>query len=160
MFNRAARKIATPLALGGALALSAGASPFTGFGYSHADFQPVALGCKSSSSMSIAGSGMRRKNLYVMEVDVYMIQFYVDEDAMKFVSAWKKDGGNSSLADSLIKGNLGKSSPIAAVNCKFVRDVGKDKVVEAFNEAFKGCDSEAVAGKKINKNKPFCCGTP
>ena len=148
MFNGAKMLNAAKPLFRSALAFSAVAFTATGYEYSHADFQPVALGCKDASSMSVAGSGMRRKNLYVMEVDVYMIQFYVDGDALKCVDAWKKGGGESSLSDALIKGNVGKNnSPIAAVNCKFVRDVGKDKVVEAFNEAFKGCDPEAVAGK-------------
>ena len=33
---------------------------------------------------------------------------------------------------------------MAAVNLKFVRGVGQDAIVEAFNDAFKGLDADAV----------------
>jgi hypothetical protein len=38
---------------------------------------------------------------------------------------------------------------MAAVNLKFVRGVGQDAIVEAFNDAFKGLDADAVTAFKV-----------
>jgi hypothetical protein len=38
---------------------------------------------------------------------------------------------------------------VAAVNLKFVRGVGQDAIVEAFNDAFKGLDADAVTAFKV-----------
>ena len=43
----------------------------------------------SNAPLSLAGVGMRRKNLYIMEVDVYLVGFYMGEEAIAAANAWK-----------------------------------------------------------------------
>lgn len=98
--------------------------------------------------MSLAGVGMRRKNLYVMEVDVYMVSCYLNDSAMR---AGKDSKEGDDLPSNLLSSAKGqKDGPLVAINSKFVRDVGKDKIVESFNEAFKGCDENAVSKLKAH----------
>lgn len=98
--------------------------------------------------MSLAGVGMRRKNLYVMEVDVYLVSCYLNDSAMRAGKETKRDSDLTS--DLLSCANSPKDGPLVAINSKFVRDVGKDKIVESFNEAFKGCNPNAVAKLKVH----------
>ena len=96
--------------------------------------------------MSLAGVGMRRKNLYVMEVDVYLVSCYLNDSAMR---AGKESEDGDDLPKKLLSSAKSqRDGPLVAINSKFVRDVGKDKIVESFNEAFKGCDENAVAKLK------------
>ncbi len=100
-------------------------------------------GPKKTTPLSLAGVGMRRKNLYIMEVDVYLVGFYMGKDAIAAAKKWSAAQG--SLQETLITDAFaGKGDPMAAVTLKFVRGVGQDAIVEAFNEAFKGLDPEAI----------------
>ncbi len=61
--------------------------------------------------------------------------------------------GSQSLQDSLNGLTYKGPGPIAAMNLKFVRGVGQDAIVEAFNDAFKGLDADAItAFKTATKN--------
>ena len=60
------------------------------------------------------------------------------------------------MQDALSANNVSfakNSGPMAAVNLKFVRGVGQDAIVEAFNDAFKGLDEEAVLAFKTATKK-------
>ena len=98
--------------------------------------------------MSLAGVGMRRKNLYIMEVDVYIVSCYLNDSAL---CTGKGTISSDDLSKILLSsGEQSRDGPLIAINSKFVRDVGKDKIVESFNEAFKGCDPGAVAKLKVH----------
>lgn len=103
----------------------------------------------STSSLYLSGVGMRRKNLYITEVDVYLCGLNLSPVALKNVQALPKDALAAELAGAILKRNSSKvaeKNPFrASVTLRFVRSVGKDKVVDAFNDAFKGCSSEAVS---------------
>ena len=103
----------------------------------------------STSSLYLSGVGMRRKNLYITEVDVYLCGLNLSPVALKNVQILPKDALATDLAGAILKTNASKvteKNPYrASVTLRFVRAVGKDKVVEAFNDAFKGCSTEAVA---------------
>jgi len=57
--------------------------------------------------------------------------------------------GSAQLQDSLTALNYKGPGPMAAVNLKFVRGVGQDAIVEAFNDAFKGLDADAINAFKV-----------
>ena len=83
-------------------------------------------GGSRKAPLSLSGIGMRRKKLYVVEVDVYLVSIYLDEDRLKVLKEWKEKGG-SGLHHELLHSaqNKTKDSPIIAINSKFVRSVGQ-----------------------------------
>jgi hypothetical protein len=106
------------------------------------------LKAPGGTDMDLMGVGMRRKNLWVTEVDVYLAGCYVNNDATEAglaLSAEEKIGG---LPAAFL--SAGGQGPVVCIKSKFVRDVGKDKIVESFNEAFQGCDTDAVARLKVH----------
>lgn len=81
---------------------------------------------KAKAPLTLSGIGMRKKNLYVVEVDVYMVSIYLDEDRLKVLKEWKEKGENG-LPHELLQSALNNTgdSPIIAINSKFVRNVGQ-----------------------------------
>lgn len=95
---------------------------------------------------------MRRKNFYVMEVDVYLCGLALNDESLERARRWKAHGSTESLPEILLApsrlNKLKSNGPRVSVTLRFVRTVGKDKVVEAFNDAFKGLPEEEVAAFK------------
>jgi len=89
----------------------------------------------SSSSLSLSGVGMRRKNLYIMEVDVYLAALNLSPEALLISQKIFASDPNASIAEAIMTPVNGSGCK-AAVTLRFVRDVAKDKIVEAFNDAF------------------------
>lgn len=87
---------------------------------------------------------MRRKNLYIMEVDVYLAALNLSPEAVVVAKKWNQSNKADSFASQLVGCNGTSNGPKATVSLKFVRDVTTANVVEAFNEAFSGCDANAV----------------
>ncbi len=151
MFRFASRTSSTLRKAVGAGAITAAAGAFT---FAACEFDkkgfPESLsfpGPSRTAPLTLSGVGMRRKNLYIMEVDVYLVGFYMGEKATQVANDWKSAQG--SLHHALVeKAFGGKKDPMAAVTLRFVRGVGQDAIVEAFNEAFKGCDTDAIASFK------------
>ena len=101
-----------------------------------------------ASPLSLAGVGMRRKNLYITEVDVYLVGINMSNTALKSAKEWNSSHKNEgSLVDYLMKSRSQKlaSEVIASATLRFCRSVTKDQFLTAFDEAFKGCTPEAVA---------------
>jgi hypothetical protein len=93
---------------------------------------------------------MRRKNFYVMEVDVYMAAVNLSPRALAAVKATK---GSGSAVDAALNGPNGDvSQPAVTVVLRFVRDVDSKKVSEAFNDVFSGVSPEKIAnfGKQLS----------
>jgi hypothetical protein len=102
----------------------------------------------------LAGVGMRRKNLYVVEVDVYMIGLNISEPALNNANKWKIDNNGESLTDALLKG---EGQLRVSCTLKFQREIGNASFVEAFTSAFAGCkDVDAVT--KFKKVLGECVG--
>lgn len=106
-----------------------------------------------SDNMKLSGVGIRRKNLYVVEVDVYTVGIYLSEAALKTAKRSKShDAELNALAADLSNHNKAPvklhHEPQVAAKLSFLRDVGQSSIVEAFNDAFKGCNPEAVAAFK------------
>lgn len=93
---------------------------------------------------------MRRKNLYVVEVDVYLIALSLPTSVINSVKLWKKTGDPATpLADVILQPESSKSVGTdrtkVAVTLKFVRSVTKDQIIQAFEDALIGCDKKAIA---------------
>ena len=98
---------------------------------------------------------MRRKNLYVVEVDVYNAGLYLSDSALKAAKAAKAKDPELAELPAALQAHLGQLQPgqkgpqaTVATKLVFVRDVAQSSVVEAFNDAFKGCDEATVGAFK------------
>ena len=99
-----------------------------------------------SDPLKLAAVGMRRKNLLVVEVDVYNAALYLSDAALVVAKAAKAKDAELKELPAVLAAHIAAGSSKAQVATKlvFVRDVGQSSVVEAFNDAFKGCDVAVV----------------
>jgi hypothetical protein len=105
----------------------------------------------TTNGLQLGGVGMRRKNFYIVEVDVYQTALNLSESALTASQTCMKQGADKCvLADDLFKSIKAASKPNAeaTVTLRFVRNVTKAQVVDAFNEAFAGLDVNEIAGFK------------
>jgi hypothetical protein len=103
----------------------------------------------SGTPLKLAGFGMRRKNFYITEVDVYVASCYMNDGVLKNMKGQEITSGSEKFPDTLLESQGGGGdAPVVAISSKFVMDVSKSKVVESFDEAFKGCNPSAVASLK------------
>ena len=74
----------------------------------------------------------------------------MNDGVLKKFKEKKIESEPDKLPDALLRAKFdgNKDTPVVAISSKFVRDVSKSKIVESFNEAFKGCDPNAVASLK------------
>jgi hypothetical protein len=103
------------------------------------------------SPLPLAGVGMRRKNFYIMEVDVYMTAVNLSQKAVQNVKASKASGG--SMVEAALQSSKGPiPQPAVTVVLRFVRDVDSKKVSEAFNDLFAGVAPDRIAnfGKQLS----------
>lgn len=79
-----------------------------------------------------------------------MCGFYLADAAAEVAAQWNAAKDGSMLQDAIVTKTFNNKnpSPIAAVTLKFVRGVGQDAIVEAFNDAFKGLDADAITSFK------------
>ena len=98
---------------------------------------------KSETPLYLAGVGMRKKNFYVVDVDVYLIGINASEKTLTKTQEWLKDSGRKgSLSDYLMEAHSEDLDLSATL--KFARGITRAQFVEAFTEAFKGCDEMTV----------------
>ena len=94
---------------------------------------------------------MRRKNLYVVEVDVYRVGLSLSESAVKKVKHSVSDGKFSTpLAETILSSQTppksrAEDATVAAVTLDFVRAVSIKQMVSAFDDALLGCERTAIA---------------
>lgn len=101
----------------------------------------------------LAGVGMRRKNLYLFEVDVYLCGFNLSKPALGVAQAWSKANkagtASTGLADELVdskaSSGLASGSTSIHITLNMVRHVLTNQIVEAFNDAFVGLEASEVA---------------
>ena len=96
----------------------------------------------------LAAVGMRRKNFYIVEVDVYLVGISISPSLVKKAqqcAAISVD--ESSVVDCLMvrdsKATNSKATRVAAT-LRMVRGVTTSQIVDAFNESFAGCNQEAI----------------
>lgn len=100
--------------------------------------------------LTLAGVGMRRKNFYIMEVDVYMTAVNLSPKAVRIVKDLKCSGD---LVQAVLDGSSSDvPQPAVSVVLRFVRDVDSKKVSDAFNDVFVGIAPEKIAnfGKQMS----------
>ena len=94
---------------------------------------------------------MRRKNLYIIEVDVYRVGLSLSEAVVKEVKHSLSDGKFSApLAETILSSQTppkskAEDASTAAVTLDFVRTVSIKQMVQAFDDALLGCEKAAIA---------------
>lgn len=103
---------------------------------------------RNAQPLYLSGVGMRRKNLYIVEVDIYKVALCLSADALKKGKEAVLSGRK--MSDLLLddentsSSTLSTSIPALSVPLVFVRSVSTHQVVEAFNDAFVGCNQEGI----------------
>jgi hypothetical protein len=116
---------------------------------------PANIGLKNGD-LTLAAVGMRKKNLYVVEVDIYLIGINLSDQVLKSAKEWaasQKD--KCSLADYIFpssKAALPSEVKISAT-LRFVRGVTRQQFLDAFDDAFKGLPKEMVDSFKTELGK-------
>jgi len=142
------RKSARPIFLASSIATTLAATATFTFCDWQQGFPQKLKAPVQSSPLLLSGVGMRRKNLYVMEVDVYLAALNLSPEAFAQSQAVYSNDVNASIAEAIMTPVKNGSGCKAAVTLRFVRNVEKDKIVEAFNDAFKGLDESDVIAFK------------
>lgn len=96
----------------------------------------------AAKPLYLSAVGMRRKNFYIVEVDVYLIGLNLTPDALSRSKAALIK--NSNIAEAMLNSTTKGNFPEVAMNLNFVRSVSTQQVVDAFDEAFVGCNPESV----------------
>lgn len=97
--------------------------------------------------MVLVGAGMRRKNLYVVEVDIYQVGLALSEASIQKSASWSQNQQSSILSQSLLADPVSSTHPEAkfprcAILIRFVRAITKQQFVDAFRESFQGIDTQ------------------
>ncbi|KAJ1439157.1 hypothetical protein B484DRAFT_415978 [Ochromonadaceae sp. CCMP2298] len=108
---------------------------------------PINVGLKGD--LTLAAVGMRRKNLYVVEVDIYMIGISLSDQTVKSAKEWAASEKKCSLADYIFPSapsntDKGPSDVKIAATLRFARGVTRQQFIDAFDEAFKGLPKEMI----------------
>lgn len=112
------------------------------------EITPSISGFQSSTPLYLLGTGIRKKNLYLVELDIYRIGVVVPASGFTKVGEWIKNP-TLPLSHYLLKKDAAPTksqdpNPIRlGLLLKFCRSVGKDLFVDAFRSAFQGIDAAA-----------------
>lgn len=90
---------------------------------------------------------MRRKNLYVVEVDIYQVGLALSESSLDKAASWTQNQQSSILSQHVLSNPVAPTNPEAkhprgAILIRFVRAITKQQFVEAFRESFQGVDTK------------------
>ena len=112
------------------------------------------------NELTLAGVGMRRKNLYITEVDVYMIGINLSDKALKQAKEWNATlKGQCTLVDHISPGKAAVPTEVkVSATLRFCRHITKDQFLTAFEEAFKGLSAEAINDFKSVMGKSIVTG--
>lgn len=97
-----------------------------------------------AEDLYLSGVGMRRKNFFIVDVDVYEVGLCLSKENL--VKGQKAIQSGESLANALYKNGKILPDKIAeiAIPLKFVRYVSTTQIVEAFNDSFVGCSQDGI----------------
>lgn len=87
---------------------------------------------------------MRRKNLYLFEVDVYLTGLSLLEETIQELQMDQNLTPARAVLASQVTNSKLEGQPVAFVTCRFVRDVGLNSILDAFQETFTGLPSDDV----------------
>ena len=92
---------------------------------------------------------MRRKNFYLVEVDVYNVGIGLSKNAVSRAKDWLIQNNSPALSELVLSQNDAKNDDAkAAAVLKFVRNVTKQQFVDAFDDVFKDCNREGYLNLK------------
>lgn len=98
--------------------------------------------------LTLIAVGNRRKNFYIVEVDVYQIGICFSNDSLKLAKHWNTIKNEKLTLVNYIFDNIKSSQDpkknILSATLKFYRNVTKVQFLNAFDDAFKGCDATAI----------------
>jgi hypothetical protein len=129
---------------------------------------PVVPNTTHNHSLLLSGVGMRRKNFYIVEVDVYLLGINLSSSALNKGKEWSRlENPTVSLSEALLQKNKlpvlsvkdkkvadHKSNDVnIALTLRFARNITKDQFIDAFNEAFIGCSPANVEIFKTSLGK-------
>jgi len=112
-------------------------------------------------SLLLCGIGTRRKNIFVATLDVYLVGLYLSTKVLSRMQIWRKrivakqgmkvqsfqdtfaaaildHASASATGDIVAVQSPAASVEVVSVLCKYLRDVGRDIIVEALQDAMKG----------------------
>jgi hypothetical protein len=100
---------------------------------------------KYEKPLILAGVGMRKKNLYVVEVDVYQAAASLSPSAVANAKSWIQNR-EGSVATAVLSAKSGTKTPQAAamITMRFARDVGSSSLTGAFNEILAGLPAAEI----------------
>lgn len=143
MWRRGAKFLA-PVSLSVAVVASAAAAT-AGYAFDDKGLPHKFAPSEKNVPLALAGVGMRRKNFYIVEVDVYITGLYLSSIALKAAKSCVAQGPTCQLAEEIIKKSVsGNRASAACITLNFVRTVTKSQVVDAFNEAFEGLPAAEI----------------
>lgn len=118
---------------------------------------PVIPNVANVHPLLLSGVGMRRKNLYIVEVDIYLLGLNLSTAALTKGKDWSKtENKTTTLSDALLektplqlptktkKATTSHNDVRIALTLRFVRGVTKTQFLDAFNDAFAGCNQANV----------------
>ena len=90
---------------------------------------------------------MRRKNLYLVEIDVYLASLSLSPNAISRSKVWYQNKNSDSVADTILESKEGGiiPQPIAIVTLRFQREVDSKTFVLGFNDVFIGLPKDQLA---------------
>mmetsp|Transcript_13858 Transcript_13858/g.23115 ORF Transcript_13858/g.23115 Transcript_13858/m.23115 type:complete len:238 (-) Transcript_13858:208-921(-) len=93
---------------------------------------------EDSSALDIIAAGMRRKNLFVMEVDVYTVGIYASIAMDTMLKQQRQEQQKTDFSSS-----SAEEEASFGILLHFVRAVGKNKMVDALVEAMTSPDTDS-----------------
>lgn len=97
--------------------------------------------------MGLAAIGMRKKNFYIVAVDVYLVGLYLSPSALQAAKKWRAGDKSKTLAETLLElpAEPRKSTnPKVVITLRMVRDLSTKQIVDAFNDAFAGLPADSI----------------
>ena len=89
---------------------------------------------------------MRRKRIVFIDVDIYLVGLHLGQKSLQLTKKWISNNGEAELHDVLLENFENKRNEAnILISLHFMRDVSKQQLLQAFNDAFHGSDIKLVS---------------
>ena len=96
-------------------------------------------------TLFLSGIGMRKKTILFVNIDVYLIAIYVAAKELKRAQLWKRSNPESLSDELLLDDRMGSKNDVkVAATITFVREITQQQLLDAFDEAFRGCERTSI----------------